>query len=491
MALWRIHPKSEKETVISQSPRIILTFTNKSTKSMRIGLISPYTGSNLGDAAIIETARSQLNRLFPKTEILLIVIDCENVRKLHNAETFPLAAVSRPFYFSSAHARMARISGQAKPQAPDSGTRRRRVKFAIKKLAGAIPFLLPSVRSIRGGIGAIFLEAQHLIKARHLIRDLDALLIAGGGQFDDVYGGPWGHPYAMFKWVSLAKNGHIPVFMAGIGVDALNHPLSRWFVRRTVAKVQRVSLRDAGSIGILNQLGVAREMTPSADLAFGCPQSVDDMTKGRTKSAPQFTIGLSPIAFGRHGSWPEEKMKLFTRYWHEFQTLTGSLLDAGRCIKIFATDEADYPLAQMLYDRFRATAGDGRCVQLLPFSNLPGLLDGLRCCDAIVASRLHGILLSHICGVPTIGISHLRKVRAHMEDMGQERFCLDFESFTSFEARRSLDSLIAERDTIRQKINSACIKRCEAVEKEFAAIGEVLALRPGCRPDNLRESRER
>jgi polysaccharide pyruvyl transferase WcaK-like protein len=95
--------------------------------------------------------------------------------------------------------------------------------------------------------------------------------------------------------------------------------------------------------------------------------------------------------------------------------------------------------------------------------------------DAVIASRLHGVLLSHITGVPVLAISYHRKVRAHMEDMGQQKFCMDFEHFDAPRAIDCLTDLLAQRSAIVSEIRGACAARYKAVEREFAIIGRELS----------------
>jgi polysaccharide pyruvyl transferase WcaK-like protein len=45
--------------------------------------------------------------------------------------------------------------------------------------------------------------------------------------------------------------------------------------------------------------------------------------------------------------------------------------------------------------------------------------------DFVVASRLHGVILSHLVNRPTIAISYDRKVTTYMRDAEQAQFCLD------------------------------------------------------------------
>jgi polysaccharide pyruvyl transferase WcaK-like protein len=205
------------------------------------------------------------------------------------------------------------------------------------------------------------------------------------------------------------------------------------------------------------------------------PLNNDGKKLGRASSAIRPTIGLSPIVFNRPGSWPTAKTALFDRYWREFVDLVESLLSAGYSIRLFVTDAGDYNLAKILYNQLKDSVADKENFQLFPLLKLQELITLLRTCDVVIASRLHGVLLSHVSGVPALGISYHRKVRVHMEDMGQEKFSLDFETFTASEARDILQRLLAERSTVISEVNQACGDRYMDVEKEFIPIGTALA----------------
>jgi polysaccharide pyruvyl transferase WcaK-like protein len=444
-------------------------------RSLRIGLISPYTGSNLGDAAIIESARTHLMKLFPKAEVVLIVIQGERVSKLHGMDTFPLTAIPRPFYFTPV------AEGQVSPvrqtthhtlgASPRSG-----VKWVLKRSIGFIPGALSAIRSLRAGLKAMKLETGHITRVRKMAGNLDGLIIAGGGQFDDEYGGPWGHPYAMFKWVSTACKADVPVYFAGVGVCEILYKISARFLRSSLKKANRVSLRDAGSIEILRKFDVHRELIFCPDLAFGLP-FMGDNGERPSPSTIRPAIGLSPIAFSLPGSWPTAEREVFDRYWKEFVNLAVSLLKANYSLKLFSTDDVDFPLAKRLFEQLTGEGADTEHVQLLPLLSLDDLLRELRTCDAVIASRLHGVLLSHLSGAPVLAICYHRKVQAHMEDMEQKGFCIDFGTFTASDAMHSLNVLFTQRRALISNIKVACLERYGAVEREFATIGAELASR--------------
>jgi polysaccharide pyruvyl transferase WcaK-like protein len=132
-------------------------------------------------------------------------------------------------------------------------------------------------------------------------------------------------------------------------------------------------------------------------------------------------------------------------------------------------------MAKELYERLMEIAPGNEQLRLLSTSNLAELLCALPGFDAVIAGRLHGVLLSHISGVPVVAVSYHRKVRAHMEDMGQQKFCLDFERFDALGARACLTELLVQRAVIMSDLRRSCAARYKAVKREFAIIGRELS----------------
>src|SRR5271166_1148650 len=76
--------------------------------------------------------------------------------------------------------------------------------------------------------------------------------------------------------------------------------------------------------------------------------------------------------------------------------------------------------------------------------------------DCVVASRLHGVILSHLCVKPVLAISYDRKVNQYMEDMEQGAYCLDIHGVRVEEMQKAFDQLLLFQDgvkaTLRRKI---------------------------------------
>src|ERR1017187_2682653 len=69
-----------------------------SRRSRRIGLLSPYSGGNSGNAAILSAMIANIGRRIGDTEIVGITLNPGFTRRRHGIEAFPLAAISRPYY---------------------------------------------------------------------------------------------------------------------------------------------------------------------------------------------------------------------------------------------------------------------------------------------------------------------------------------------------------------------------------------------------------
>ena len=60
-------------------------------------------------------------------------------------------------------------------------------------------------------------EISHSFEGYRVLRKQDLLVVSGGGQLDDKWGGPWVLPYALCKWVLLARAARVPCAVVSVG----------------------------------------------------------------------------------------------------------------------------------------------------------------------------------------------------------------------------------------------------------------------------------
>src|SRR5262249_35768448 len=109
-------------------------------------------------------------------------------------------------------------------------------------------------------------------------------------------------------------------------------------------------------------------------------------------------------------------------------------------------------------------------VELPRTDTLERLLGELANVDAVVTSRLHGVILAHIVGKPTIAISFADKVDAYLDEIGQHRFRLSFHSFTTAKLIEQFTELVARREEITQHLSRTRDEFRDRLEGQFREI---------------------
>ncbi len=387
-----------------------------------MALLSPYWGGNLGDGAILQAVIHNIRALNSNVEFVSVTLRPEGMRRHHGVTGITLVSYRRYYYSDTA------------PQSNTAGVHRtddehgglslmRRIKLYA---AERFPVAYGIAQCIRTVILAVPSEMRHFFHALRFLRQSDVLVVAGGGQLDDEWGGAWGHPYALFKWTCAARLMGRPVVFLSVGVARLDSRLSRWFVARSLGLAAMVSLRDQWSklFAVTNLKQRTCSLAP--DLAFSLPVQVPGQ---QARPAGSLTIGVSPIAYGQRNVWPTVAQATSDRYLQVLGSFVEHLLAAGHAIVLFHTDEPDKEVVARIVDsvRSKAQGADLSRLRVARTDSLPELLAVLPTLDAVVASRLHGIILSHVHAIPSLAISYDRKVTTHMAQVGQSDLCLALE----------------------------------------------------------------
>ena len=111
----------------------------------QVALLTPYTGGNLGDAAIQDAMIANLRRRMPSAQFLGITLNCDNFLKQHGVGAFPLLAESMPFSYrsrsSSDKNRAERNATTLRVDAPDWKRWTNPIWRALRRVPGLVPFL--------------------------------------------------------------------------------------------------------------------------------------------------------------------------------------------------------------------------------------------------------------------------------------------------------------------------------------------------------------
>ena len=436
---------------------------------MKVALLTPYDGGNLGDAAIQEALIGNFRKYDPQAQFYGITLHPENTAERHHIPCYPLAAISRPYY----HAKNAPSVSPANVSATsplgksvEAPTFFERVKRAVR----GSPFrtsLKPLVRFVQ--------ECAHILRSYHLLRNVDMLVVAGGGQLDEEWGGSWGHPYALAKWAVLARAAGTSVMFLSVGGCRTDLWLTNLFLRIALSLACYRSYRDEGSRQI------ARAITPTADgpvvpdLAFSLSFITQPSTT--TTKATGLHVGVSPIAYARSGMWPTEDAAQYERYMTELALFVGALLKRGTCVTLFSSSSPDEQLFDDLHTRIDPNL-ESEARARLSSSNVTSVQDLLvllHTLDFVVASRLHGLILSFLVGKPSIALSYDHKVETLMTDVGLKTYSLDIRSFTSKNLFATFLILQAKGTLVKSELNATCSHYDQLLQSQYRFVAELRA----------------
>jgi polysaccharide pyruvyl transferase WcaK-like protein len=389
----------------------------------RIALISPYGGGNLGDAAILESVIHGVRRRQPRAALFALTLNPGVTTERHGIPGFPCAGVRLRSYG---------MTDEASARPDDSR--------GLARLVSA----LPPLRKGRTLGRLVQDELRHRRRARDFLAGFREVVVAGGGQLDDLWGGAWGHPYVLAKWGGLARQAGARFSVLSVGVGVLRSRLSRTFVRRALALAAYCSFRDADSRQLAAFADVTRALVVP-DLAYGLAveRPVETARAGRRP-----VVAVSPLAYGDPRVWPDKDPAHYQHHVASVADLCGRILAQGWEIVLFFSDSPDAATVGdvlAILDA-RLTPEERARVRTPETRTLPALLRELAPVDLVVAGRLHGVLIAHVLGKPVLALAYERKVTALMSGMQHQALCLPIRGLDPRLAMTTLAGMLERRE---------------------------------------------
>lgn len=360
-----------------------------STRPITLGLLGPYGAGNLGDAAIQDAAMHQVRAVRPDARFIGISHNPADTRARHGIDAFPLtaAAVGR-----QVPRRLREML--ASPRRGLAFRVLRRVAWVAHRAAG---------------------QARFVCDVWRFLPSLDVLVISGGGQIDDYWGGAWAQPFTLALWTTLARLRGRRVIALGIGGWTLKQRLSRVFIRRALRNAEARSFRDTRSRDFVEALGVTGPNEVVPDLAFGYP--VGNRPRPATRVGVP-VLGICPITAE---AWTAPDDPAYTGYLDGLRRLARDRLDLGWEVRLFPSQvRADLPVVDRLADELAASSPDasGR-VRRVPVYSVPDFLSAAGAVDVLIAARMHAVLLALLASTPVVAVCYDAKVRVLMERADQ------------------------------------------------------------------------
>jgi polysaccharide pyruvyl transferase WcaK-like protein len=299
------------------------------------------------------------------------------------------------------------------------------------------------------------------------LRGIDRLIIAGGGQLGDYFGGPWGYPLGIFRWCALARTAGARVAFVSVGAEPIRSPISRWLLRRALALADYRSFRDEGSRLLMERIGVPGDQRVCPDLVHGLrlPAAAPPVRAGAG-----LTVGINPVPFFDARYWTERDDAVYHHYVSALADFASWLIRRGHRVLFFPTQvHADPPVIHDIELMMKRTAGgwnEDRVLQPL-VTDFDSLSAALGMVDVAVASRFHGIIFSILLGTPVLALSYYRKIEDLMTDMGQGDFVLAIKDLDLDSLLRSFSQLEGRLDAVRRETTERRAQYQRALAQQY------------------------
>ncbi len=412
----------------------------KGLRSEKIGLMGPFGGGNLGDAAIQKSMIDNLRQLNPQIEVYGFSLKPEDTASRHGIITYPInkAANSMDYLWwkgkakNSLTAKLTNLVIDGRQKSSKSLLQ----KIGLKILTNTLELLA-------------WLRAYKNLKQLNL----DLFIVSGGGQLDDYWRGAWGHPFTLLRWCLMAKLSNTPFLIVSVGAAPINQTLSKLFTRITLSLASYRSYRDEDSKKYIEKIvGFKKNDPVYADLAFSLP--TDSYQKSLCNIQHKGIVGVGPMSYcNPQSSWPEKNERVYQEYLHKLSTFAVWLTQQNYALALFPGQTAHDQLAIADFKALlkRKNVADEQIVErsILTVDELMSQLVDL---DFVVASRFHGVLLSLLMNKPLLALSYHRKISMLMTNTGQSEYCLWIDNFEVETMKDKFDSISKNHRKIRNQL---------------------------------------
>jgi polysaccharide pyruvyl transferase WcaK-like protein len=423
-----------------------------STEPSGVALLSPCGFGNLGDAAIMSAAIDEIRARLPRSEIVAFTLNPADTTQRHGIPAFALDAQT--------------LSGFGRAKEAEQGLR----GLIEKGLARVSRFSSRIAAALRWTINVAtgpWREWQHWWATAQIVRKCRYVVVCGGGQLDEFWGGPWGHPYAMFKFARLARDAGARFIILSSGSATLRSDLGRWLVGSALKRAGYRSFREDFAVDLSRDLGAPEPNQWFPDLAFSL-RVPTNLSEAHTRRR----IGISPIAWCDPYAWPEPDARRYDSYLERLADFVRSVLAREDDVVLFATAGADHRVMTDLVSRLKSsgTLPSNDRLQVSSARTVADLLDVLQTLDVVVASRLHGVILAYACHLPVAAVSYDPKVDFVIHRFRQGDTSVPIDTFDVDRLRAIVDSLYEDRQAVAKSLEQGVAAWQVLLRKQYDAV---------------------
>ncbi|MFH8253442.1 polysaccharide pyruvyl transferase family protein [Streptomyces roseolus] len=254
-------------------------------------------------------------------------------------------------------------------------------------------------RGVRPDVEAVGWEGVTRERTSEHLRRLDVLVLGGGGILYDT------EARRYLRLVRTAQAHGVPVFTYAVGAGPLTDEVDREWVRSALTDAAAVTVRDEESKLVLEEAGLERPITVTADpaLLLRPGDSGEDLLRAEAVPRGVRLVGMSVREPGRAASHLDE------HGYHQLLAQVGDFLvnrlDAHVVFVPMERDDIRHAHAVASH-----MADAGACTVLRGASRPQQVLDIVKRLDLAIGMRLHFLVFAALAGVPLLPLPYAGKV---------------------------------------------------------------------------------
>ncbi len=309
------------------------------------------------------------------------------------------------------------------------------------------------------------------------IREVDAVVIGGGGIFQDIYNS---YPIPFFTAMAwLARLNRKRLFLYCVGIGPIRSFVGKKLCKFAANSADMICVRDTGSKDLLKTLGVNRPVHLSADPVFLLePLRNENVEKviwshHLIGNGPTIGVSVQDLLF-----WKNESRKILA------DTLDTLIKERGATIVFlplgaykdgwFNKDKSS-PV-DMVASKKLAALMRGKYSIITDELTPQELLAVIEKLDLVISMRLHGLIMGLNTGVPVIALTYEEesKIRNLMERLNQENNLFNVNALSYQGLLERIEHLLfIKDDTDRQFHESVSSIRSEAERCNQLVLGTL------------------
>jgi polysaccharide pyruvyl transferase WcaK-like protein len=415
---------------------------------IRIGLFGPYHSNNLGDTATQMAVMKNLARHHAGIEFISICFDPQDATRTHGVSAFNMTGTETSIHI------------------PDTGAFESEQDRSVQALSWMMRWLPYKIYTV----------VSHILQTWNIYRftrKIDVLLISGGGQLCDFWGGPWARPFELLAWTVSCRLRRKRVIVFATAADNLTTRIGRKMCFLAMRLSHYTVYRDEYTVKAAREAGLTTPAHACPDAAFSLPLTMNLPSKQDTH---QPVILACPIS---KSAWLRTIDASYESYLEEFVDTCAQLVVQGYVVQLSNSQvKMDSPVAQMLSERLRdrlkgETNVKGR-VQVQFAKTVDEFVTLARQADVVLASRLHGVILSLVAGTPVVAIAYIRKVAQVMADAKISEYCLDLRNCSANKIIALVRTALDNQARLCHHIDTMNVQFRTALEQEYVAVVQVM-----------------